>query len=285
MACARNLRQLVSFRCQFHRGGHLRFGSSNYHSPYRMGESFVGKQQRNLTTGLVPAGNARARTSHKALLGRVNRHLVNLYGTPTLGNFRDPIKEIFYILLSARTTDALYRRAHRQLFSQFGDLGALVDGDVRTVERCVRGAGLGQKRASQIVQIARRLSVDLAPSPRGALRKLDAHRAYAYLTSLPGLGPKSALCVMMYSLDFDVFPVDINVQRIFERLGVLPAGLKHYRAQAIAPASVPRGLAKTLHIGLVVHGRRICTPLNPRCDECTLVTLCRHGKHRRHQHH
>ena len=81
-------------------------------------------------------------------MGEVARRLVAEYGRPTLGNYRDPVKEIFYILLSARTTDLLYRKAHRRFFSEFPDVSALANASVRRVMRCIDRAGLGRKRAA-----------------------------------------------------------------------------------------------------------------------------------------
>jgi endonuclease III len=83
---------------------------------------------------------------------------------------------------------------------------------------------------------------------------------------------------MMYSLEMDVFPVDVNVQRIAERMGIIPRSLKHYEAQQRLPKFVPDGCSKKLHIGLVIHGRIVCQPIKPDCGVCILNDLCRTGK-------
>lgn len=212
------------------------------------------------------------------LLAEVADRLVASYGTPTLGNFRDPVKEIFYILLSARTSERLYQRAHKQLFERFPTLDAMATAKIQEVLKAVKVAGLGRKRAAQVMAIAARVSAELGKSPHRRLRKMTAAESYRYLTDLPGVGPKSALCVMMCSLDHDVFPVDINVQRVLERLGTLPKGLKHYEAQRLAPKYVPVGRSKELHVGLVEHGRKVCLPNRPKCQKCILSDLCRHGR-------
>lgn len=211
-------------------------------------------------------------------LAVVRDRLVAEYGVPTLGNRRDPVQEIFFIALSARTADVQYRRTYRNLWAKFPTLEALAAARVADVARCVADGGLVNKRARQMRGIARRLLNDLGGRPGHRLRKMTATEAYSFLTGLPGLGPKSALCVMMYSLDFDVFPVDVHVQRILARLGAIPNGLKHYRAQALAPPLVPDGASKVLHIGLVVHGRQVCLPAAPRCGECVIGDLCRTGR-------
>ena len=213
-----------------------------------------------------------------SVLSKVTDLLSAEYGTPSLGNFRDPIKEIFYILLSARTTETLYKRAHQELFRRFPKVELLAEATIDEITSCVDVAGLGRKRSLQILELAQQLVSDYGRSPGRKLRTLSMTEVYDYLTQLPGLGPKSALCVMMYSLDMDVFPVDVNVQRIAERMGVIPRGLKHYQAQQRLPKYVPVGRSKQLHIGMVVHGRRVCLPQKPTCNRCVIAALCKTGK-------
>lgn len=200
--------------------------------------------------------------------------LVAEYGTPSLGNFADPIKEIFYIVLSAKTTEALYQDANKRLWKRFRTLSAIAAAPLRELQECVGNAGLGKKRSRQIKQIASRLVKDFGTRPGARLRKLSAEDAYAYLLSLPGIGPKSAFCIMMYSLGFDVFPVDAHVQRILRRIGVPLKGIKHYHAQEQLPALVPARRSKELHVALVIHGRTICTSKLTKCPSCSISSLC-----------
>jgi len=214
----------------------------------------------------------------QARLTEITSRLVEAYGRPSLGNYRDPVKEIFYILLSARTTELLYQRAHRRLFSEFPTVVELAGAGVDKVMKCIDRAGLGRKRAVQVVCTAKRLVADFGPRPQSNLRAMSLTDCFAYLSHLPGLGPKSSLCIMMYSLDFDVFPVDVNVQRIAERIGVIPKGLKHYQAQKLLPRFIPNSFGKDLHVALVAHGRAVCLPLRPKCMDCVIADLCRTGR-------
>lgn len=206
--------------------------------------------------------------------------LVAAYGSPTLGNFRDPVKEIFYIVLSAKTTEALYKKAHKRLWARFPTLDALADARAAEIRACVAAAGLGRKRAVQLKSIASRLRADFGLQPARKLRRLSAQDAYTYLRSLPGVGPKSALCVMMYSLDFDVFPVDAHAHRVLQRLGAIKSGSKHYHAQDLLPAFVPPGRSKELHVALVIHGRVVCKSQSPQCTNCLVAQLCSTGAKR-----
>ena len=204
--------------------------------------------------------------------------LVADYGVPSLGNFRNPVKEIFYILLSAKTADAQYRRTNRALHIAYPTLEALATAKVKGVRVCIESGGLAATRARHIIVLARALLKAGAPNPSRFLRSLDPEAAFAFLTGLPGVGPKSAFCIMMYSLGMDVFPVDVNVLRIAERLGAIPRGLDHTKAQKALARIAPEGRSKELHIGLVVHGRLVCTPRNPKCGICPLLAQCPTGR-------
>jgi endonuclease III len=223
-------------------------------------------------------GNGRSRRWPRTFALIADR-LVAAYGVPALGNFLDPVKEIFYIVLSARTTDAQYRKTHRALRKAFPTLGELATAPVEDIVPCIVGGGLANKRASQVRRLAAEL-LKLGGNPGKRLKEMSAQEVYDFLIDLPGMGPKSALCVMMFSLGHDAFPADANVQRVASRLGAIPAGLKHYQAQQRLPALVPDGRSKELHIGLVVHGRTTCLPRKPRCEECLLADLCGFGRER-----
>ncbi len=204
--------------------------------------------------------------------------LVALHGVPSLGNFDDPVQEIVYILLSSKTADAQYRRTHAMLTAQFPSLQQLAEAPRAKIAKCIESGGLGNAKADRLKRIARTLITRLGSDPAARLRQMSAQEVYSFLTALPGLGPKSAFCVMMCSLNFDVFPVDVNVSRIAVRLGAVPAGLKHYEYQKRVPSLIPNGRSKELHVSMVVHGRTICLPKNPKCTSCPIRALCSFGK-------
>lgn len=231
----------------------------------------------DITANLVGVRRARVGSRNSTKLARISDRLTACYGAPRLGNYRDPIKEIFYILLSARTTERLYKQAHRSLWSRYPGIDSLSRARVSGVKKCVAIAGLGSKRANQVVSIAKRIVSDFGTNPVRRLRQMPPEEVYRYLTSLPGIGPKSALCILMCSFDQDVFPVDINVQRVLERVGIVPKGLKHYEAQRLVPRYAPNGKCFNLHVGLVEHGRRVCVPGTPKCSSCVLLDLCAFG--------
>lgn len=200
--------------------------------------------------------------------------LEKIYGVPSLGNVKDPAWEIFYILLSAKTAEIQYQRAFRILKKNFPKLDNLASARPKKIHSIIKDCGFGPRRVKNILCISRRFLKELGPYPSRKIRKMTAEKCYSFLNSLPGIGPKSALCVMMYSLDYDVFPVDVNVHRVAERLGALNSGVSTRQAQKILPALVPDGISKKLHVTMLIHGRKKCLHKNPSCNVCEIRECC-----------
>ena len=132
-----------------------------------------------LTTELMGIADGKPRKSPWInRLSEVTERLVGVYGRPTLGNFRDPVKEIFYILLSARTTESWYMRAFDTLFTAFPTISDLSDADPDVVMKCIDRAGLGRKRAVQVVGTAKRLIHDFGPKPQSKLRRMSPRECF-----------------------------------------------------------------------------------------------------------
>jgi endonuclease III len=213
-----------------------------------------------------------------AVLDQVTDRLVAAYGTPSLGNLRDPVDEIIYILLSARTAEVKYSRSYAALRSRYPRIADLATTSVEDIYACIEDGGLANKRAAQVKGIAAKLTRVLGDNPSRRLRGMPAEEVFSFLRGLPGVAEKSALCVMMYSLGWDVFPVDVNARRIATRLGLLQDRLDHRGAQARLPPFVPEGRSKELHVGFIVHGREVCKPIKPSCISCILKDLCKFGQ-------
>jgi endonuclease-3 len=100
------------------------------------------------------------------------------------------------------------------------------------------------------------------------------HELWDTLLALPGVGPKTAACVLLFSLDRPYFPVDTHVHRVAIRLGLVPPRSNAIVTQAAFQESVPDDEMYALHMNLIRHGREVCTAQRPRCSECVLRELC-----------
>ena len=196
----------------------------------------------------------------------MTRMLAARYGTPDLGNKADPVDELVYIILSRRTREGAYQAAFDSLRSQVCDLG----GARRRGDRRDRGghpfSGLGRRKAQSLKLALNALIDQFGRCTLEPTRSWGDDEVLEFLCGLPEIGPKSAACVMMCSLDRPAFPVDAHVGRVLERLGTFRAvgielaGTDHKAKQRLLWDAVPPVLRYPLHVNVLVHGRQVCLP-------------------------
>lgn len=214
--------------------------------------------------------------------GRLRREYGGVpVGSAPLGNKRNPLDELIYIQLSVRTRETAYQGTYPALRRLVGGawdrLLSLPDSVVLAV---LESGGMArvklERLRGQLLGIRERFGrVTLAP-----LRSMPDAEVEAFLRTLPGVGPKVARCVMLYSLDREVFPVDSNCHRVLDRLGFLPAGLHVKAGHDFLQELVPSRIRLSLHVNLIHHGRDRCLPGPPLCAECPLLSLCPTGQRR-----
>jgi endonuclease III len=208
------------------------------------------------------------------VLRRVTDLLAQRYRTPRLGNKRHPVSELVFIILSARTQGPNHEAIYRQLRRRFRTWEAVRDASVAQIERVIRDAGLSRVKARQIKSLLLKITADFGSLTGSALHHMDDSALEGYLATLPGVGLKTARCVMLYSLDRRVFPVDTHCMRLFENLGIIPGRMRFEYAQDPLQSAVPEDLRYSLHVNAVAHGRETCIPAAPRCASCPIEQLC-----------
>ena len=204
----------------------------------------------------------------------VVKRLRDRYGSPDLGNYSDPVDELFFILLSRRTTGPSYERVFRRLKEWVGEWESLPRRRVWKVIEMVAPAGLGAQRAEQMVETARRLRKDFGRVTLDPLMGEPDVVVKAYLTSLPGVGVKTAKCVMMFSMGRQVLPVDAHVARVGKRLGLVDSSASGARTHEVLEAVVPPADRFDFHVNAIAHGRTACRARNPVCKGCPVRHRC-----------
>ena len=106
---------------------------------------------------------------------------------------------------------------------------------------------------------------------------MDERSAYDYLRAFPGVGPKTANCVLLFAFKHAVFPVDTHIHRIARRLELIPAKANAEQAHDLLKPIIPPTHRYEMHVLLIEHGRKTCRAINPKCDECPLLDLCPFG--------
>jgi len=196
------------------------------------------------------------------------------YGRPSLREHRAPVDELILTVLSQNTNDRNRDVAWGRLRERFDSWEAVRDAPVEEVEEAIRPGGLAPTKAVRIQEILAALDGDdlawMADAP--------LEQARDHLCDLPGVGRKTAACVLLFSFGREEVPVDTHVYRVGTRLGLFRPGASLDEAHdEIARVTDPED-AYEVHVSLIRHGRRTCTARNPRCEECPLRRMCPYGR-------
>jgi endonuclease III len=188
------------------------------------------------------------------------------------------LDEVVATVLSQHTSDLNSERAFAQLKAKFPEWEQVHAAPAGQVADAIRSGGMADQKAVRIQQIlaaicAREGRIDLS-----RLHDLPDAEIEDYLTSLPGVGPKTAACVLTFSMGRAAFPVDTHVHRIALRLGWIPPGTTADKAYRILSQAVPPEIRYDLHMALIVHGRTVCSAQRPRCVGCVLLDRCAYGR-------
>jgi len=207
---------------------------------------------------------------------RLNSRLSQMYGSPRHGNKDDPLDELLFIILSQMTTGPSFNRVFDRLKSETGSWERLSEMDTGEVSKLISDAGLSNQKAPRMVQILERVRSDFGYISLDPLYEMSDKDAEAYLTSLPGVGIKTAKCVLMYSLGRQVLPVDTHVERVARRFELIPSGLSPQSIHKVLERVVCSRDRYSFHVNALAHGRSLCLAIHPRCMVCPLARTCPH---------
>jgi endonuclease-3 len=206
----------------------------------------------------------------RAILARLTKR----FGELTPPRSVDPLEELILTVLSQHTSDVNADRAFEQLRDAFPTWRAIVDAPTARVANAIRSGGLANSKAPRIQAILQEVRAREGGFDLGGLRVMSDADARDYLTSLPGVGPKTAAVVLSFALGRDTIPVDTHVHRVSRRLGLVPQNASAEHAGRLLHDLVPDGLRTPLHVALIRLGREICKAPTPRCRQCPLKDLC-----------
>lgn len=205
----------------------------------------------------------------------IYRRLIEGYGEPIWQAGQDALDELILTILSANTNDVNSGRAFDQLKTAFGDdWDAIRHALLEAIKTAIRPAGMYNQKAPHIVAVLERLQRERGNYNLDHLPAMNVDEAFAYLTSFPGVGHKTASIVLLFCFNRAAFPVDTHVQRISQRLGISDRHALPVKIKAIWEALLPAENFYALHINLIRHGRQTCQARTPHCELCVLQACC-----------
>jgi endonuclease III len=235
--------------------------------------------------GVTPAAGARARivarvslvpprdwippTRRRVLAVRDRLRLV--YGRPSAPPHHRPLDELILTVLSQSTNDRNRDVAFMRLRERLPDWTAVRDAPLEEVEAAIRPGGISRVKSARIQAILRALD---DPPSLDHLAGMDVAAAREELCRLPGVGRKTAACVLLFSFGMPDVPVDTHVARVGTRLGLFRPGAPFAELHDTMLALTPRGQELEFHVNLLRHGRRTCHAQRPECPSCPLRRMC-----------
>jgi len=204
---------------------------------------------------------------------RIRDRLRLVYGVPLAEPHGDGLGELILTVLSQSTNDRNRDVAYFGLRERFPTWEEVRDAPVDELEEAIRPGGISRVKSARIKAILRAISDD-GPLDLGWLREVPVPEAQEYLCSLPGVGRKTAACVLLFAFGMRDVPVDTHVSRVGTRLGLFRPRAPFTELHDTMLALTPRGQELELHLNLLRHGRRTCHARRPACGACALVRMC-----------
>lgn len=201
----------------------------------------------------------------------MRRRLRELYGLPRSTPHGRPVDELVLTVLSQSTSDSNRDVAYLRLRERLPSWKEVRDAPVDAVEAAIRPGGLSRVKAARLREMLGALG---DPISLDELAGLPVPGARERLCALPGVGRKTAACVLLFSYGLRDVPVDTHVSRVGTRLGLLRAKAPFEELHDAMVKLTPPGAELELHVNLLRHGRRTCHAQRPACVQCALRRMC-----------
>ena len=207
----------------------------------------------------------------RARVRRIRDRLREVYGIPLMAPHGDPIAELVLTVLSQSTNDRNRDVAYLRLRERFTTWEEVMRAPVGEVEEAIRPGGISRVKSVRIQAILEAIG---EPLSLAWLARAPVEEGRAALCELPGVGRKTAACVLLFSYGLRDVPVDTHVGRVATRLGLLTPKAPFERLHDEMLALTPPGMELELHLNLLRHGRRTCFARSPDCAGCSLARMC-----------
>lgn len=209
-------------------------------------------------------------------INNINNVLIGYFGIPKRSKKNpDPVDMLIGTILSQNTNDNNSYKAYQNLKQTFRSWEEVATQNVRKIEKVIRVAGLAKQKSRSIKNILKELQVRKDEISLAYLKKLDDRSVIDELTGFRGVGVKTAACVLLFSMNRNVCPVDTHVHRTLNRIGLVSTKSPDKTFYNIF-GIIPEGAAHTFHTNLIRLGREVCKAQNPSCSICPLLTVCKY---------
>ncbi len=234
------------------------------------------RRERNLADYGYPIPDTAA-LSAKAL--EVTKRLTDLYGEVPFSS-KDPMSMLVDIILSHRTRDEQTAAAYDNLLKRFGSWEAVRDAPTAEVQATIANVNWPEVKAPRLQTIMRQITEERGNLNLDFLCALPVEESATWLNRFEGVGPKTVACVLLFSCQQPLLPVDVHVHRVAGRLGLIGKKVTADAAHELLQALLPNNARAiyNFHKALLRHGQRVCVYERPRCSKCVLTDMCDYYK-------
>jgi endonuclease III len=194
--------------------------------------------------------------------------------SPKHFNKHNALNELLFIILSLRTDERIYLPLYKAFKNNYPRWSDVYRASEKEIANTIQKGGLGKQKARWIKRFLDEIKTRNGKLCLDYIKDLDDEAMEKYLTSLPGVGIKTAKCIMMYSFNRPVLPVDTHTYRISQRVGLIGKLRSEIKIHGILHNIVPIQIRYSYHVNCVAHGRSICKAIKPNCRNCVISSLC-----------
>lgn len=206
----------------------------------------------------------------------IYEQLLEMYGHHPNVPRRTPMHELLSTILSHRTTQANEALAYDRMMERFQTFEGVRDAPLPELIETISVANYPEQKAPRLQEVLRIITAQRGSLDISFLQDLPVEEALRWLTSLPGVGPKTSSLVMLFCFAKPVLPVDTHVHRVSQRLGLIGPRVSADAAHALLLTLFPKDpqVLFNFHINGLLHGQRLCLFTGPRCRKCALAPQC-----------
>ncbi len=204
----------------------------------------------------------------------VCKQLVDHYGDVVVERNLPPVDELVLTILSQNTSNVNMYRGYHALKEKYDSWEEVLEAPQPEVADTIRSSGFFRIKAERIQASLEEIRRRVGELDLTLLEHMHRNEALDWLTSLHGVGPKTASIVLLFCFGKPTLPVDTHVWRVTKRLGLIPQSTSREQAQPLLEEIIPEYCIYSLNHNLVKHGREICKARSPKCDICFLSSIC-----------
>jgi endonuclease III len=208
----------------------------------------------------------RARAKRILMLVRSAVHSTTALGVIRDMSHSDPFRILISTILSQRTRDSVTEKVSGRLFEKYDRPDSFASADPTELAFDIKPVSFYNQKAANIIETSKQLI---------ALHRGEVPRNYSELLQLPGVGRKTAGCVLVYGFGEPAIPVDTHVHRISNRIGLVRTTTPDETEEALEKIYDKRYWIDINEL-FVSFGQTVCLPINPRCQTCPVKSECRY---------